>query len=178
MGFAGVYFEKMVRSNPNKANNSGLSELSLLWIKNIQLYIFSCISALGACWLNDGDKIAENGFFHGYNSLTVVVVLIGSAGGTATALMLKYLDNIYKNFASSMSLVLASICSFFLTGQLYGPKFFLGSFMVCGSLFIYQSASTAAARNKHAATGSSPRSSPRGPSGSLPMYMPKNIIKT
>ena len=71
--FAGVYFEKMVRSSP--ASSSGgkglqqgaikLSELGELWVKNIQLYLFSCISALAACLLHDGDKIAENGFFHG-----------------------------------------------------------------------------------------------------------------
>ncbi|XP_063721664.1 CMP-sialic acid transporter-like isoform X2 [Symsagittifera roscoffensis] len=178
--FAGVYFEKMVRSSP--ASSSGgkglqqgaikLSELGELWVKNIQLYLFSCISALAACLLHDGDKIAENGFFHGYNSLTVVVVLIGSAGGTATALMLKYLDNIYKNFASSMSLVLASFCSFCLTGQLYGPKFFLGSFLVCLSLFIYQS--TQKTLTNKTTVGSN--SANRQRNLPLPMYMPKEVI--
>ena len=100
-----------------------------------------------------------------YNSLTVTVILISSAGGTATALMLKYLDNIYKNFASSMSIVFASMCSFFIFNQYYGFKFFVGSLLVCLSLFIYQSAV------------SSKSGGDKGKSDSvLPMYNPKNIV--
>ena len=106
-------------------------------------------------------------YFFSYTSLVCWVIIILSAGGTATALMLKYLDNIYKNFASSMSIVFASLCAFFLTGENYGVKFFIGSILVCSSLFIYQSAATSKPTAKpHTSTTSKKE---------LPMYYPSRI---
>lgn len=164
---AGVYFEKVVKT-PSTSN--GISSLSMLWIRNIQLYIFSCASALITCILTDGSNISTNGFFYGYTPLVCWVIVILSAGGTATALMLKYLDNIYKNFASSMSIVFASLCAFFLTGENYGLKFFIGSILVCSSLFIYQSAAI-----------SKPAAKPHGSTTNkkeLPMYYPSRIASS
>ena len=57
-------------------------------------------------------------------------------------------------------------------GQLYGPKFFLGSFLVCLSLFIYQS--TQKTLTNKTTVGSN--SANRQRNLPLPMYMPKEVI--
>ncbi|PIK40471.1 putative CMP-sialic acid transporter-like, partial [Apostichopus japonicus] len=55
-GFAGVYFEKILKG----------SETSL-WIRNIQLYVFGIASAGTGVILKDLPAIMSNGFFQGYD---------------------------------------------------------------------------------------------------------------
>merc|ERR1719453_1107841 len=67
-GFAGVYFEKLLKGS--KTN---------LWIRNIQLASWSVLFGLGVCLWQDYEMIAEFGFFQGYNTLTVVIILLQAA---------------------------------------------------------------------------------------------------
>ncbi|KAF4091934.1 hypothetical protein AMELA_G00015450 [Ameiurus melas] len=62
-GFAGVYFEKVLKS----------SETSL-WVRNIQMYLSGiCITLLGV-FVNDGEQVMEKGFFFGYTPWVCFVI--------------------------------------------------------------------------------------------------------
>ncbi|XP_075254339.1 UDP-N-acetylglucosamine transporter-like isoform X3 [Convolutriloba macropyga] len=161
---AGVYMEKLVKAKDQSSSvntsmgSSGsriaavnkqqkatseiaeapeLSDVALLWIRNIQMFLFSIPCALFGCIAKDGAELGQKGFLHGYTVQVWLIVASGSLGGLATALMLKYLDNIYKNFSSSFSIILAALCSMVLYDKVYHELFFIGCSMVVFSLLLY-----------------------------------------
>ena len=127
-GFAGVYYEKLVKSGSQpsviirnlqmgKPNNT----LEVQW-KHHELIIvfdyphnFSGLIALPlsgvAVLFNVREIVFDRGFFHGYNNLVVTVVFLQAAGGLLVAVVVKYADNILKGFATSGSIVLNGIVS-------------------------------------------------------------------
>jgi solute carrier family 35 (UDP-sugar transporter), member A1/2/3 len=104
-GLAGVYFEKVIKDSPKTTS---------LWIRNVQLSIYSLFPAffIGVIFI-DGEAVAKNGFFDGYNWIVVLSIVIQSLGGILAAFCIYYADNISKNFAVSISMVLSSLASFF-----------------------------------------------------------------
>jgi len=64
-GFAGVYFEKILK----------FSTCSL-WIRNIQLGLFGTILGMITVYTTDFLKVKDNGFFQGYNSVVWLVILL------------------------------------------------------------------------------------------------------
>lgn len=102
-GFSGVYFEKLV-----KFTQQGL------WIRNIQLAIFGFLLGLLAALVQDMDSILLDGFFQGYTPITWAVILLQTFGGLIVATVMKYADNILKGFATSISIVLSTICSYYI----------------------------------------------------------------
>ena len=104
-GFAGVYFEKVVKDAPKSTS---------LWIRNCQLSTYSLFPALfiGVIFV-DGEQVARNGFFDGYNWTVVVSIIVQTFGAILGAFCIYYADNIAKNFAISISMVLSSLLSFF-----------------------------------------------------------------
>ena len=136
---AGVYFEMLVKgSQPNNPDSSIDSlGISILWIRNLQMYLFSIPVAFLGCLTKDWHTIFQLGFFHDYDCRVWAIIVTGTLGGVATSLTLKFLDNIYKNFSSSLSIILASLCAILFSGKTYHAVFFVGSSMVCVSLFLY-----------------------------------------
>lgn len=103
-GFSGVYFEKVLKDGPN---------VTSLWIRNVQLAFYSIFPALfiGVIFL-DGETIARNGFFDGYNWVVWAAISFQAIGGIAVAFCITYADNIAKTFATSISIVISSLVSF------------------------------------------------------------------
>jgi len=103
-GLAGVYFEKVIKDSPTSTS---------LWIRNVQLSTYSLFPAffIGIIFL-DGETVAKYGFFAGYNWIVVLSIVIQSFGGIVAAFCIFYADNISKNFAISISMVLSSFASF------------------------------------------------------------------
>ena len=103
-GGAGVYFEKVIKESPKSTS---------LWIRNVQLSLYSVVPAffVGVVFL-DGEFVAKYGFWQGYNWVVFVSILIQSFGGIVAAFCIYYADNIIKNFAISISMVLSSLASF------------------------------------------------------------------
>ena len=62
-GFAGVYFEKVLKGST-----------ASVWLRNIQLGIFGTIMAFIGAYMKEGSAITEKGFLFGYNNLVWVVV--------------------------------------------------------------------------------------------------------
>lgn len=105
-GLAGVYFEKVIKDSP-KVNS--------LWLRNVQMSLYSLFPAffVGVVFL-DGETVARYGFFAGYNWVVVLAVVIQAVGGIIAAFCIYYADNITKNFAASISVVLSALGSFVL----------------------------------------------------------------
>jgi len=126
-GFSGVYFEKILKGSTTS-----------VWMRNLQLAFFSIFSGIFAVLFSDFKAIREHGFFQGYNSVIWIVVLLQAYGGLIVGLVVKYADNILKGFATSLSIILSSLCSYFLLSD-FDPStaFLLGALTVIGATFLY-----------------------------------------
>ncbi|KAK3546738.1 hypothetical protein QTP70_033610 [Hemibagrus guttatus] len=126
-GFAGVYFEKILKE----------TKQSVL-IRNIQLGLFGLFFGVAGVFVQDGDKVRENGILQGYTSVTWAVVILQAMGGLIVAAVIKYADNILKSFATSGSIILSSVISYFWL-QDFNPSslFFLGTVLVITATFLY-----------------------------------------
>lgn len=102
-GVTGVYFEKVLKDSPTPVS---------VWTRNIQLSFYSLFPALfvGVIW-KDGDEIVKHGFFDGYNWVVWTTIVLQAIGGVLASLCIQYADNIAKNFATSISLVISFIFS-------------------------------------------------------------------
>ncbi|CAG09207.1 unnamed protein product [Tetraodon nigroviridis] len=125
-GFAGVYFEKVLKSSDTS-----------LWVRNIQMYISGIVVTLMGVYVNDGDKVAEKGFFFGYTSWVCLVVFLASVGGLYTSVVVKYTDNIMKGFSAAAAIVLSTVASVVLFGLQITLSFASGAILVCVSIYLY-----------------------------------------
>jgi UDP-sugar transporter A1/2/3 len=132
-GFAGVYFEKLLK-------NAGTS----LWIRNIQMGIPSMIAAfLGIYFSGELPQVYNSGFFYGYNSIVIIVILLQAVGGLIVAVVVKYADNILKGFAASFSIVTSCILSYFFFDFHPNVEFLFGALLVNVSMYLYSTTPTA-----------------------------------
>merc|ERR1712070_216981 len=126
-GLAGVYTEKILKG----------STISL-WVRNAQLALCSLfIGAFGLLLSGDRDRVLSDGFFVGYNAWTVASVVNNSFGGLLIAVVIKYADNILKNFSTAISIILTTLISANFMGLQAGWMFMAGVLAVCSSTFLY-----------------------------------------
>ncbi|XP_028295516.1 CMP-sialic acid transporter isoform X2 [Gouania willdenowi] len=125
-GFAGVYFEKVLKSS----NQS-------LWVRNIQMYLSGILVTLFGVYINDGDQVLEKGFFYGYTPWVCFVIFLASMGGLYTSVVVKYTDNIMKGFSAAAAIVLSTVASVILFGLKITITFSSGAILVCISIYLY-----------------------------------------
>ncbi|PLW24307.1 hypothetical protein PCANC_27005 [Puccinia coronata f. sp. avenae] len=124
-GLAGVYFELVLKSS-TKVD---------LWIRNVQLSLFSLLPALFTALVASSSSpepmLAHFGFWAWATILTQVV------GGLVTALVIKFADNILKGFATSLSIILSTVAGVFLfdTALPFGSA--VGASVVLMSTYCY-----------------------------------------
>ena len=107
-GVAGVYFEKILK------DPKGNAQPASLWVRNVQLSFYSIWPALFIGVLfKDGEHIAKTGFFTGYNWIVWTAVVFQAIGGILVALVISRADNIAKNFATSISVIVSFLASVF-----------------------------------------------------------------
>ncbi|OCT48207.1 UDP-galactose transporter [Cladophialophora carrionii] len=130
-GLAGVYFEKVIKESPRPTS---------LWIRNVQLSTYSLFPAffVGILFL-DGESVAKYGFFAGYNWVVALSIAIQSFGGIVAAFCIFYADNISKNFAVSISMVLSSLASFLFFDFAMTGHFLIGASIVLLATWVYNS---------------------------------------
>jgi len=108
-GLAGVYFEKVLKDARSDSRSASV------WVRNVQLSFYSLWPALFiGVMMKDGEHIAKTGFFAGYNWVVWTAIVCQALGGVIVALVVNYADNIAKNFATSISIVVSSLASVFL----------------------------------------------------------------
>ena len=102
-GLTGVYFEKVLKESHTHVT---------VWTRNVQLSFYSLFPALiiGVIF-KDGEEIAKNGFFDGYNGVVWTAIVFQALGGVLVAMCINYADNIAKNFATSISIILSFLFS-------------------------------------------------------------------
>lgn len=104
-GLTGVYFEKVLKESTTHVT---------VWTRNVQLSFYSLFPSLlvGVIFM-DGSEVVKNGFFDGYNAVVWTGVVFQALGGILVAMCINYADNIAKNFATSISIILSFLISVF-----------------------------------------------------------------
>ena len=125
-GFAGVYFEKVLKG----------SQVSI-WVRNVQLSLIGMVIALIGVYGNDYDVVSEGGFFLGYNYLVWCTISLQALGGLVVAAVVKYADNLLKGFATSISIVLSCVLSYFIFDFQLNLHFMIGTACVLLSTVMY-----------------------------------------
>ncbi|POR36706.1 UDP-N-acetylglucosamine transporter [Tolypocladium paradoxum] len=128
-GLAGVYFEKLLKESPSQAS---------VWVRNIQLSFYSLIAAFfgGVVW-QDGSGIREHGFFEGYNWIVWAAIVLQAAGGLIASLVIRDADNIVKNFATSISIVISFVVSMWMFEFTVTMTFLIGTSLVLLATYLY-----------------------------------------
>ncbi|XP_037131153.1 solute carrier family 35 member A3b isoform X1 [Syngnathus acus] len=126
-GFAGVYFEKILKETKQS-----------LWVRNIQLGLFGFVFGTLGMMVYDGGRVTQSGMFQGYSKITCTVVVLQALGGLVVAVVIKYADNILKGFATSLSILVSTLISYFLLED-FNPTgvFFSGATLVIAATFLY-----------------------------------------
>jgi len=125
-GFAGVYFEKILKG----------SDVSV-WMRNVQLALLSVPLGLITAFVKDGEKIGTGGFFFGYDNFVWFTVAQNALGGLLVAVVVKYADNILKGFACSLAIIITCVASIFIFDFSLSVQFSIGAALVIGSIFLY-----------------------------------------
>lgn len=127
-GFSGVYFERLIKFNPNQS----------LWIRNFQLAFFCLAISTFAMLYQDYSSIKTGGLLQGYTTLTWVVVFLQAFGGLIVAAVVKHADNVLKGFATSISIILSTLLSYCLFDN-FNPStnFYCGATIVIISTIMY-----------------------------------------
>nr|AKN21640.1 slc35a-4 [Schmidtea mediterranea] len=125
-GFSGVYFEKLLKNTPKN-----------VWIRNVQLSTYGVVFGLLTVFSTDKTRVISKGFFFGYDYLVWIVIIIQSVGGLLVAVVIKYADNIFKGFATTVAIVLAALISMFLFSFEPGFYFSIGASMVIIATICY-----------------------------------------
>lgn len=125
-GFAGVYFEKILKGTKGS-----------VWLRNVQLGALGVIIGLITMEINDGAAVTEKGFFFGYSNTVWFVICVQSFGGLCVAVVVKYADNILKGFATSAAIILSCIASIYFFDFILTLQFTLGASLVMYSVYMY-----------------------------------------
>uniref|UniRef100_A0A3Q3ET41 Solute carrier family 35 member A3b n=1 Tax=Labrus bergylta TaxID=56723 RepID=A0A3Q3ET41_9LABR len=127
-GFAGVYFEKILKETEQS-----------VWVRNIQLGFFGLIFGIGGMIVYDGQRVKQWGMFQGYSVITgTVVVLQMLTLYILFTLVIKYADNILKGFATSLSIIVSAVISYFMLEDFNPTRvFFAGAVLVIAATFLY-----------------------------------------
>ncbi|KAM3725371.1 UDP-galactose/UDP-N-acetylglucosamine transporter srf-3 [Dirofilaria immitis] len=104
-GFAGIYFEKILKTSPSVS----------VWMRNVQLAIFGIPSSFFNSIMQDHEIIFNEGMLYGFDMLVWVVIFWYSIGGLSVAVCIRYSGNIAKNFATSAAIVTTITISDFPT---------------------------------------------------------------
>mmetsp|Transcript_21605 Transcript_21605/g.26755 ORF Transcript_21605/g.26755 Transcript_21605/m.26755 type:complete len:392 (+) Transcript_21605:73-1248(+) len=96
-GFASIYFERVIKSDPEKMT---------IWERNFQLALWSFPIYIVFILYEGGGKAGYGG---GWSGVTVLLALLGAAGGLLVALSIKYGDSILKTLATTGAIVLSSL---------------------------------------------------------------------
>ncbi|KAF8636709.1 hypothetical protein AX17_003512 [Amanita inopinata Kibby_2008] len=146
-GLAGVYFEMVLKNTQTN-----------LWVRNVQLSLFSLLPALAPIILSHAQSIDSavpqgettgwfSTLFCNFGLWAWATVAVQVLGGLITAMVIKYSDNILKGFATSLSIVLSFLASVALFDFDLTVTFILGSVIVLIATWLYNQPTKRASSN-------------------------------
>ena len=105
-GLGGIYFERVL-----KDSSSTIS----LWVRNVQLAVYSVFPAfcIGVVF-RDGDKIATDGFFQGYNWAVWSTILTQALGGIISTFVISHTQRDATTLATTASIILSIVGTIWL----------------------------------------------------------------
>lgn len=155
-GFAGIFFERLVKSHTRVASrglvrrgsilpldhkttsNKGSTLSRSVWLQSVELGFFGLLFSLALAAAGDnGRQIWRDGFFHGYDRLTWIIIGMQAVGGMLVALVVRYADSILKAFSTAASIVLSSVITVLLLGDNLSWGFLGGTILVILSVYLY-----------------------------------------
>jgi len=125
-GFASVYLEKILKGDPTS-----------IWVRNVQLCIFSIPLQLLAIYQYDYEKVTTNGWTHGFCPSTWAVVCMFAFGGLLVAIVIRFADNNLKNLAMALAILVSCAASVPLFNFHINSTFAGGASLVIASIFLY-----------------------------------------
>ena len=107
-------------------------------LQNVQLYFFGMLFNFLALFMHGNwERITTYGFFNGYDWVTILIILDAAMLGLSVSVILKFVDNMFHVFASSVAVITVSLLSIWLLDFKPPILFWLGCVIVCCSIFIY-----------------------------------------
>lgn len=123
--YAGVYFEKYVKGGMSRS----------LTVRNLQLSLYGLPFSMAYMWFKDG--MGRHNLSQGFDLVVWSVVGLQVFGGLIVAMVVKYADNILKNFANALAVVFTVLGAIPLFGQYPSGFFLLGAALVTVSVTMY-----------------------------------------
>lgn len=124
-GFASIYFEKVIKTDPLQLN---------IWERNFQLALGSFPVYMVFIAADNGGKV---GFFGGWSFVAFLLACLGAAGGLLVALSIKYGDSILKTLATTGAIILSSLLDHFLLDGPLTPSMMIAGAQVIISIVNY-----------------------------------------
>ncbi|KAJ5136049.1 hypothetical protein N7448_004603 [Penicillium atrosanguineum] len=109
-----------------------------LWVRNVQLAVYSIFPALfiGVVF-RDGDNIANDGFFQGYNWPVWSAIVVQALGGILSTFSISHAQRDAKSLATTASILTSIVGSFWLFNFELTASFFIGSAAVLVAVHYY-----------------------------------------
>ena len=98
-GFAGALMERLLKDRSRSAS---------LWMRNLQLALFSLPLAAALVPLADAEALRTHGPLVGLNRWAAAVVVLGASGGVMVSVVFAYADVMLKSFAVGLSVALSA----------------------------------------------------------------------
>ena len=125
-GFAGVYFEKILKGTSQS-----------VWLRNVQLGALGVVIGIITMFIQNGNAVMEKGFLFGFDYVVWIVVCLQSFGGLIVAVVVKYADNILKGFATSAAIILSCVASMYFFSFQLTLQFSVGASLVMLAVYMY-----------------------------------------
>jgi UDP-galactose transporter len=114
--------------------DGGMHSLSL---QNSLLYAFGVVVNSIALFVRNGNDVFTDGFFVGYDLMTVLLIAINALTGLSISAVLKWNDNISRVFAHTGAIVISMTVEMLLFALPASPDLVLAGVIVSGSALIY-----------------------------------------
>lgn len=124
-GFASIYFEKVIKSDPLQLN---------IWERNFQLALCSFPVYLVFIVAEGGGEV---GLFGGWSWVALFLAFLGAAGGLLVALSIKHGDSILKTLATTGAIILSSLLDHLWLGGPLTPSMMIAGGQVILSIVNY-----------------------------------------
>jgi len=127
-GFAGALTERLMKDP---------SRRSSLWVRNLQMALFSTPMAAVTVLIVDGAALHAHGPWVGFNRWLLLTIGLGALGGIAVSFVFRFADNILKSFAVGCSIALNCVLSSLIFGLVVDRGMALGIGLVALASTVY-----------------------------------------